>query len=772
MPDSQRQNLVLNDRARQDALDKVSGEGPYAGDITLPGMLEARLLRSPHAHARIVAIDTREAEAVEGVRLVATGRDLGLLKRSTYGNWVHDQPVICTDRVRFEGDVVAAVIAVDEATAFRAMERIHVSYQLLPPVMDIHEARSDSAPEIFDARHPNVPMKLGRNTETANEPGKNVLFSYDFEDGDIAAVEAGAAHVFTDRFHFSRIGHFYMEPWICIAQQLTDRIELWSCNQDPFVLRQDLSEMFGLPEGYFRVRTAYIGGGFGGKSYCKHEPLAVLLAMLANAPVRLLMTLDESMLTLSQHDGDLVLTTSVDADGKLLSRRVEIDLNGGAYADASAQVGARAAYRSSGPYRWQAYHAHSRVIRTTTIPAGSYRGMGGTQASFASESQIDMIARRMGIDPIAFRRRNLIPPGEPFKQGDSKVDADFAEGLDRVVNDLRHVEGSATGPFRTGKGFAIGLKDGGSFGRLGKATVKVTTDGRVLVLCGAIEIGQGATTVISGLVADVLKVPREWVRYAAIDTDVTPFDQGTHASCATTLTGNAVWRAAQKLRDQILGLAADELGCDAAELDLREWKVTGAGHSLDLEQLVRRKFGRFGFELSADGFVQYPKEADAPFGAKHLYWMPHWVGVSLRVDTETGEILIHDMVTGVDAGHTLHAGGVRGQDEGGSLVALAQTLFEEITYGDENELAAPTPLDYRVARASDLPDRYRSFILEQGMGPGPKGAKGVGEAGMLGIAAAVANAIHDATGVRMTHLPFTPEKVLAALDAARESNGD
>lgn len=768
MPDSHRQNLKLSDAARQDARDKVSGEGPFAGDIALPGLLEARLLRSPHAHARIVSIDTSRAEAVDGVRLVATGRDLGLLKRTTYGNWIHDQPVICTDRVRFEGDVVAAVVAVDEITAYRAMELIHVSYQLLPPVMDIHEARSDAAPEIFDLKHPNVPMKLGRDTRTANEPAKNVLFSYDFEDGDIDAVEARAAHVFTDRFHFSRIGHFYMEPWICIAQQLTDRIELWSCNQDPFVLRQDLSELFGLPEGHFRVRTAYVGGGFGGKSYCKHEPLAVLLTMLANAPVRLLMTLDESMLTLSQHDGDLVLTTSVDAEGRLLSRRTEIDLNGGAYADASAQVCARAAYRSSGPYRWQAYHAHSRVIRTTTIPAGSYRGMGGTQASFASESQIDMIARRIGMDPIAFRRLNLIPPGEPFKAGDSQVDADFAEGLDRVVSDLRHVAEPADGPWSHGKGFAIGLKDGGSFGRLGKATVKVTTDGRVLVLCGAIEIGQGATTVISGLAADVLKVPREWVRYAAIDTDVTPFDQGTHASCATTLTGNAVWRAAQKLRGDILELAAGELDCDAADLDLREWKVTGRNVSLDLEELVRKKFGRFGFELSADGFVQYPKEADAPFGAKHLYWMPHWVGVSLSVDRETGEIHINDLVTGVDAGHTLHPGGVRGQDEGGTLVALAQTLFEEITYNEDNELAVPTPLDYRVARASDLPDRYQSFILEQGMGPGPMGAKGVGEAGMLGIAAAVANAIEDATGVRLTSLPFTPEKVLAALDDAAE----
>ena len=771
MPDSTRPNRPESLHPRQDALDKVSGEGPYAGDVLVPGMLEARVLRSPHAHARIVDVDTSAAEAVDGVRLVATGRDLDRLERTTYGNWVHDQPVICTDRVRYEGDIVACVIAVDEATAFHALDLIEVRYAPLPPVMTMEAALAPDAPDLFDGPHPNVPMKLGRDTRTANEPSKNVLFSYDFEDGDIGAIEAGAAHVFRDRFHFSRIGHFYMEPWICIAQCRTDRIELWSCNQDPFVLRQDLSEMFGLPEGHFRVRAAYIGGGFGGKSYCKMEPLTVLLAMLANAPVRLLLTFDESMLTLSQHDGDLVMTTSVDADGRLLSRRTEIDLNGGAYADASAQVAARAAYRSSGPYRWQAYHAHSRVIRTNTVPAGSYRGMGGTQASYASESQIDMIARRLGMDPVEFRLKNLIPAGEPFKDGDSKVDTDFAEGLHRVTAELDHRADTGNGPVRRGKGYALGLKDGGSFGRLGKATVKMTTDGRVLVLCGAMEIGQGATTVICGLAADVLKVPRSWVRYSAIDTDTTPFDQGTHASCATTLTGNAVWRAAQSLRAEILELAASELDCDAAALELEEGRITGGPRILPIEELVKKRFGRFGYELAADGFIQYPKEPDAPFGAKHLYWMPHWVGVSLSVDTETGEIAIHDLVTGVDAGHALHPGGIRGQDEGGTLVALAQTLFEEMTYTPEGELAKPTPLDYRVAKAEDLPDNYRSFILEQGMGPGPMGAKGVGEAGMLGVAAAVANAIEDATGVRLTHLPFTPEKVLAALDAADTREG-
>ena len=765
MPDELRRNAVRPDSPRQDALDKVSGEGPFAIDVRIPGMLEARLLRSPLSHARIVSIDADAARAMDGVRLVATGADLGRLVRPTYGNWVHDQPVICTDRVRYEGDVVAAVVAVDEPTALAALAAIRVVYDPLPPVMDVAAALADDAPAIFEGTHPNVEMKLGRDTRTANEPAKNVLFEYEFRDGDVAAVAARAAHVFTDRFHFSRISHFYLEPYICVAQCRADRIELWSCNQDPFVLRQDLAEMFGLPEGHFRIRAAYIGGGFGGKSYCKHEPLAVLLAMLADAPVRLLFTLDESILTLTQHAGDLVLTTAVDSRGRLLSRHTEIVLDGGAYADASAQVAARAAYRSSGPYRWQAYHARARVARTTTIPAGSYRGMGGTQASFASESQIDMIARRLGLDPVAFRLANLIPPGEPFKDGDSRVDADFAEGLRRAVADLRHRDGPADGPLRRGKGFAIGLKDGGSFGRLGKATLKVTTDGRVLVLCGAMEIGQGATTVICRLVADVLKVPTSWIRYAAIDTDTVPFDQGTHASCATTLTGNAVLQAAIRLREQALDLAAAELGCEAADLDLADWTIRHGDRTLPMEPLVKKRFGRFGFEMSADGYIQYPKEPDAPFGAKHLYWMPHWVGVSLSVDTETGVVRVLDMVTGVDAGHALHRGGVRGQDEGGSMVALAQSLFEEIAYLPDGSFATPTPLDYRVPRAADLPDDYRSFILEQGMGPGPMGAKGVGEAGMLGIAAAVANAIEDAVGVRLTALPFTPERVLAALDA-------
>ncbi|MEC9345426.1 MAG: xanthine dehydrogenase family protein molybdopterin-binding subunit [Pseudomonadota bacterium] len=766
MADDRRPNRWPADGARRDALDKVSGEGPYTGDTRLPGMLEARVLRSPHAHAMIRAIDTTAARALPGVHLVATGADLGLLKRITFGNWVHDQPVLATDRVRYEGDMVAAVVAVDEATAFRALEAIRVDYQPLPPLMDIDAALAPDAADMFGVKHPNVHMKLGRGAETANEPRRNVLFDYSFTDGDVDAALATADRVFTDRFHFSRIAHFYMEPWICIADARANRAEVWTCNQDPFLLRQDLSEMFGLPEGHFRIRASYVGGGFGGKSYCKHEPLAVLLSMLAGQPVRLQFSLDESLLTLTQHAGELELTTGVMNDGTLVARRTAILLDGGAYADASAQVAVRAGYRAAGPYRWQAYDASASVIRTTTIPAGSYRGMGGTQASYASESQIDMIARRLGMDPLAFRHRNLIPAGVPFKTGDSAVDADFASGLDRVAADLRHQPAPAGAPVLRGKGFALGLKDGGSFGRLGKAAIKITTDGRVLVQCGAMEIGQGATTVISRLAADVLKVPVEWVRYAQVDTDTTPFDQGTHASCATALTGTAVYEAAMRVREQLLEIGAEELGCDISELDLAEWSIRRGSEILPLEPVIKRRYGRFGFEITGEGFIHHPKDPSAPHGAKHLYWMPHWVGVSLEVDTGTGMIRILDMVTGVDAGHAIHHGGVRGQDEGGTLVALAQSLFEEIAYTSDGAFATPTPLDYRVARAADLPGSYRSFILESGLGPGPMGAKGVGEAGMLGVAAAVANAIEDATGVRLTDMPFTPEKVLAALDAA------
>jgi CO/xanthine dehydrogenase Mo-binding subunit len=750
-----------------DGPDKVTGVARYTFDVTLPGMLHAKVLRSPHPHARIVAIDASRAEALPGVVAVVTGADAIKLPDPYYGVAIRDQPVLAIDKVRYVGDMVAAVAAIDEETAYRALALIDVRFDPLPPVTTIDEALAEGAPLLFDAPAAGEPIKLGDGITSLKEPRPNVLCEFAYTNGDADTVLARSDHLFEDRFRFSRINHFHLEPHVNVARVTGEQIELWSCNQDPFVLRGDIARIFGRPANNIRIHASYVGGGFGGKSFCKMEPLVVLLAMKAGRPVRLCLSLDESLLTLTKHAGVLTLRTGVTADGRLTARKSEIQLDGGAYSDASALTVVKTGYRITGPYRWDAVATRACAVRSNTVPAGSFRGFGGTQASFASESQIDMIARRLGIDPYDFRRKNLLAIGEPFQPGDSGIDSDLTSGLDEVVERLgyrQRVPGSAQGSVARGMGLSIGIKDGGGTGNHAQALVKLLPSGRAIVSAAAVEIGQGATTTLSRIAAETLKLPLEWVRYGAIDTDHTPLDNGTHASCGTVVTGIAVMRAATDARRQVLEFAAERLGCTADELALDNWTVRRGNFAHPLEPMIAEHFGGAGFEFLGRGMVKVPNDPKAPLTAAAMFWMPCWVGAEVEVDRETGKVRVLQLVVGADSGRSVNSVACRGQVEGAALQALGQSLFEELRY-EGGEPANATPLKYRVPLAGDLPDRYESFILEHG-GPGPFGAKGIGEAGMLGVASAIANAIHDAVGARLTEIPFTPERVLAAIESS------
>ncbi len=730
-------------------------------------MLHAKVLRSPYPHARIRAIDTARAEAFPGVAAVVTGADAAVLPDLYYGVAIRDQPVVAIDKVRYVGDMVAAVAAVDEETAYRALSLIDVQYEKLPAVMTIAEALADGASQLFEAPVGGAAIRVGDGVVSLKEPRPNVLSEFGYAVGDAEAVLDASAHVFEDRFTFSRINHFHLEPYVNIAQVTGERIELWSCNQDPFVLRNDIARIFGRPANLVRIHASYVGGGFGGNSFCKMEPLVVVLALKAARPVRLCLSMDEGLLTLTKHAGILVLKTGVTADGRLTARRSEIALDGGAYSDASAMTVAKAGYRVTGPYRWDAVATRAYAVRTNSVPAGSFRGFGGTQASFASESQIDMIARRLGIDPYEFRRRNLLAVGEPFQPGDSGMDSDLAAGLDEVVERLGYREPPrpSAGHKRRGRGLSIGIKDGGGTGNHAQALIKVLPSGRAIVNAATVEIGQGATTALCRIAAEILGLPLDWVRYGSIDTDHTPLNNGTHVSCATAVTGLAVERAAADARRQILEVVAKILQCNVEELALDGWTVQRGNYAHPLEPLISAHFGEAGTEFIGRGSVKVEYDAAAPLAAPNLFWIPSWVGAEIEVDCETGRVEVTHLVVGADSGTSVNAQAYRGQVEGAALQAFGQSLFEELRY-DGAEPVNATPLTYRVPLASDVPRHYESFVLEHG-GPGPFGAKGIGESGMLGVAAAIANAIDDAVGARLTRIPFTPERVLAAIEAAR-----
>ncbi|MGV3635459.1 MAG: xanthine dehydrogenase family protein molybdopterin-binding subunit [Pseudorhodoplanes sp.] len=739
---------------------KVTGAAIYTFDRTLPGMLHAKILRSPHAHARILRIDTSRARRMPGVRAVVTGEDLGDLN-PIYGVRIKDQPVLAMGKVRYVGDSIAAVVAEDEATAFRALALIDVDYEMLTPVMTVAEAIAPGAPLLFE--DPQIPALRphGETGEGIPEPGPNLLYQFNHDSGDVDAAFAGCDHISDDAFSFSRMTPYHMEPFVVLARTEGETVELWTCSQDPFLIRQDVAAVFKMPDHLVRVHASFIGGGFGGKSFCKIEPLAVLLAKTTGRPVRLCLSMDENFLTLSQHSAILVLRTGVKADGTFVARDARIYMDGGAYSDASALITDKAGYRLPGPYRWNALRTRAYAVRTTSVPAGSFRGFGGTQANFASESQIDMIARRIGVDPLQMRLKNLLDPGEKYLGRDTPIDSDFAAGLSRVATEVGYERPRA--PCR-GVGLAVGFKDGGGEARAARGAVKVTVSGRVIVQAGTCEIGQGISTALCQVAAEILNIPYDWVRYGEIDTDVTPYDQGTHASSGIAIGGTVVARAAEDAKQQILAFASQMLECSADELVLENWTVRRGNETIPLQPLAIEYFGGYGCEFIGRGFFKVNEDLTTALNAKRLFWMPSWIGIEVDVDRETGRYTVTDFVVGTDAGRIINAAAIRGQVEGGALQGLGQAMFETLIYNGA-KLATDTPLRYRLPLATDLPVRFRTVIEEQGMGPGPFGSKGVGESGILGVAAALANAIEDAVGVRITSLPITPEKILDALDA-------
>ena len=753
---------------RGDAVEKVGGSAIYCADVSLPGMLHAKLLRSPWAHARIVGIDADAARRMPGVRAVLTHRDIPAHFMPVYGYFIKDQPLVAVDTVRYIGDIVCAVAADSEAAATAALQKVVVRYDDLPVVASVEQALAEDAPALFPTAPPGIVPPYGSGASGALRPRKNVCYRFNYTIGDEAAF-AGCEHVYEDEFRFSRMTHYHLEPFVSVADASAERIRVWSSCQNPFPLRKELSRIFKLAENRITVRVPYVGGGFGSKNNIKTEAVSVMLSMLAGRPVRLALTMEEGFLTNTQHAAILRLKTGVMSDGTLVARSSEILLDAGAYSDASPLVAEKCGYRIPGPYRWRFIDTRCLCVMTNTAPAGPFRGFGGTQASWASESQIDMIARRLGIDPYAMRVRNLLALGEPFVPGESGVDSDLKEGLDVVCEAIGYhaPRPAASGRKRRGIGIAIGFKDGGGVNKPAQARVKMSTQGDVFLHCGTVEIGQGAHTALARIAAEILGTSAARIAYAAIDTDHVPFDQGTNASSGIAVMGQAVARACTALRQQVLDFAAARLDCPAAALALDDGAIVRGAERHPLGPLVMRHFGGTGFEFSADGFFKAELDHGAPLEAKCVFWEIGWGAAEVEVDLDTGRLQVLKLVASGDTGRSVHPAVCRGQEDGAALMGLAQTLFERMIYDDAGQLRNDDALTYRVPLAEDVPPEFVTITQEQGHGPGPFGSKGAGEAAILPVASAIANAIHDAIGVRLTALPITPIDILQALEERR-----
>jgi len=757
---------------RIDGQEKVTGKAIYTGDLRLAGMAYGKVLRSPLPHARIQRVDSSAAESMPGVVAVLTRENLKVAS-AYFGAYVKDQPIVALDKVRYVGDIVAAVAATEERTAQEALERIEVAYEEVPAVFTVEEALEAGAPLVHERLEGRKEPDYGRGATSILHENSNVGFHFRYQRGSLEEALAASDSVFEDTFFFPSAHHCPMEPHVSLASFGSEGLTIWTSTQSPFPVRQELARLFGLPLSRVRVVVPYVGGGYGAKSGIRTEAVAAALARLAGRPVRLAFSAEETFMTLCQPRAKITIKTGVKKDGTFMARRCEVYLNGGAYANSGPSVAEKAGYRAHGPYRIPHVLTDSYHVYTNTVPAGAFRGFGGPPTAFAYESHLDRVAHQLHIDPIELRLKNLLERGGEYAAGDSPIDCDLKGALRKVAEAIgrgrksspsavRQAPGAEESKVRRGKGIATALKDGGGTNKPAHAMVKILNDGSVLLACGSVEIGQGMRTAFLQIVAQELSVPIEMVQAAELDTQYTPFDKGTNASSATSVMGRAVQAAAQDARGQLLSAAASVLGGRTEQIELKEGRLSFRDRGLSLREIMRLHFAATEGEITGRGFFKVARKEEAPLGYPSPFWEVGFGAAEVEVDEETGEVRILKYVSLTDAGKMIHPRQCQGQDEGAALFGIGQSLFEELLYHDGNLLNGNL-VDYRIPRLRDLPHSWTTFILEEGGGPGPYGAKGMGEGGILAVAPAVSNAVYDAIGVRMPEVPLKSERVWRAM---------
>lgn len=761
---------------RVDGPEKVTGRALYASDVRLPGMAHAKILRSPLPHARLVKIDTSKAASIAGVDAILT-RDNLQVSSPCYGTYIKDQPIVALDKVRYVGDIVAAVAAADEKVAERALREIEVEYEELPAVFTVPDALSETAPLIHDENPARRDPEYGYGARLVRHERSNILFHFHYERGNSEKGFTQSDHIFEETYSLSSAQHYPLESHVSVADFQDRQVTIWSGSQTPFPLRQEIARMFDLPLSRVRVMVPYIGGGYGAKSGIKYEAIAVALSRLAKKPVRLSVSAEETFKTLCDPSARVTIKTGVKRDGRFVARHCEVYLDGGAYANSGPTVTERAGYRAHGPYRIPNVTTNCYCVYTNTVPGGAFRGFGGPQVSFAYESHLDMIAHHLKLDPLEVRLKNLLDKGELYTAGNIPIDCDLkgeikllAEKIGWGKAEPREVNSRG---LKRGKGIACAVKDGGGINKEANAAVKILIDGSVVVFLGAVEIGQGVRTALMQVVAEELGVKAETIQIAPLDSAYTPFDRGTHASSGVTVMGKAVQAAAQDARRKVASMAAEVFHVSASTVRLSDGRIFAGDQSAALHEVMRRHFGDLEGEILGSGRFKVSRRDDAPLGYPATFWENGLAAAEVEVDEMTGEVKIVKYVSLTDAGKMINPLHCRGQEEGSVLFGIGHALHEELFYRD-GQLVNPNLVDYHLPRFRDLPRAFHSIIVEEGGGTGPFGSKGIGEGGTLAAAAAICNAVYDATGVRLYQVPLTGHRVWAALSGKRglDKKGD
>jgi CO/xanthine dehydrogenase Mo-binding subunit len=728
---------------RAEGPEKVTGTAVYPADVHASGTLVGKCLRSPYPYARIVSIDASAARQLPGVHAVLTGFDI---PETLVGRFLRDIPVLARDVVRFVGQKVAAVAADDVDIAEEALHLIEVEYEALTPVLDPIEAMRPDAPVL----HADFTSYHGRAEGPQEHP--NISAHAVWKNGDVEQGFAAADHVFEHTFRTQHQHQGYIEPHACVVNLDQDgRVQVWVNSKMPFQVRKQLADGIDLPETMIRINPAFIGGDFGGKGGFMDTHVAYWLARETGRPIRMVMSYTEELMAANpRHPAVMTFKTGVKRDGTIVARQAHLVFDSGAYAAFKPARGVTYGPRCLGPYKMAHARIDAYMVYTNHVPCGSMRSPGDPQTIFASEAQIDLIARELGLDPYDFRQRNLVHDGDAAPLGKHWRNVMGPRVLEAAVQAAGYHQPKAVMPGKkVGRGMAIWERHVGAGTSVAKITID--TDGVVTLYTSLRDTGSGFYTVLRQIVGQELGVPYTAVRLQTWSTDDTRFDTGVGGSRVTNVGGNATYGAARAVRDQLVALAIAKYGWAASDITLQNQQIQVPGESpVPLATLVAQ----------ADGPVQAEYTYNAESDGSMTVFCAQVAEVA--VDEDTGQVTLVRFTTAHDVGTILNPIAHQGQIDGAVMQGIGYALMEELQY-DAGNISNVSLGEYKLPTMGDIPELRTVLVRGEGDGPTPYGGKAIGEQPISTVAPAIVNALLDATGISFTELPVTAEKVFNAL---------
>ncbi len=743
------------DISRLGGVERVNGSQAFLADLDIAGMAHLKLVTLDVGRARIRGIDTARALAVPGVLDVVTAADMPN-PMPRFGPAYKDRPIIAECETRYHGEPVAAVVAESKDIAAYAAGLVDVTYDALPAVTSIEAALAPDAPLVQDpGMRPGDPLARS-----------NVLKKLDFGWGDVCGTDADL--VVENTYTFPMVTHFAIEPHGFIVDASDDRLKIWSPVQHPFLLQKIMAQLFDLPLSAVQVLAPDPGGGFGGKQMPKFEPLVAIVSRRIGRPVRLVLTLEETFQAVRRAGANVHVRSGFAKDGTLLFHDIQSDYLIGAYVDIAERVTTKGNYLGCGPYRVPNARIKARPILTNTTPSCAYRGFGTPQINWAVEGQINEAARRLGIDGLQIRLKNVADKGDEVVQGDQPADGHWLQSVQKAADMLGWDDPKPAG---RGRGIAVGIKAGATAG-LSNSTVRLLADGSILVFAGTSDMGQGARTIFAQIAADLLGAPYDRVSVIMGDTDVVPFDLQTSASRSTVFMGTAITKACEDIHAQVIELASETLGLSEDQIRVADGSIVLPDRTEPIFEFVQKSLGKWNGELIGNGRMRKPTDPDHPLGGTPAFFEFNCTAFEVSVDDATGEVTIHKHVTVGDVGKALNPLQVEMQDEGAAIMGLGHSLYEQILMDDAGRIRNLGAIDYRIVTTKDMPESLTTGMIENEDGPGPKGSKGVSEGAILCTAPALGAAVADATGVAIHDLPLTPERIWRALKDHQTPEGE